>query len=343
MLQHYFDTYTAVFHNAAFDVAVLRRYGLVIDDYEDTMLMSYSIETGQEHGLEAWGERLGYAKMDYRAECIRLGYIDERSAAGFEFTQLWDLDLLMAYCKRDCELTHKLDKHLSAKLAEDERALELYYNVDLPYIEVIMEMEATGIVIDKSSLDPFYGQLTNAQARIQKRITNIIPWNITAKPTDYKGEGGSFKSSKNVERFGVDVVYNHCPLEPFNPDSDKQVAAALTQVYGWQPKVFTKTEAPKVSKDILVDVRNPLAQNINAYNKIGVIVGTFLETFRTQTDDKQILRGSFNQCIARTGRLSSSRPNLQNLPRRGKLGGEVRRLIYTPNPGKVVMWGGDLN
>lgn len=324
-----------VFHNASYDVAVLRAHDFVVPTFHDTMVLSYSWETGADHSLEAWGAKLGYPKMDYRQALIDEGYIDKKLKKGEEFKRLYDWDLMSRYCLRDCEITLRLWNHLSSLMQEnDPRAWKLYLNVEIPYVEVVMELESTGVYIDMERCLSLSSRLEDAKQRVTERIHRIVPWNRKVKAKEYKK--GYF--TRNGE-----TVYNHCPLEPFNPNSGDQVAEALTQLYGWEPEVFTDSGKPKTSADILMGLHNPLAQNLAAFSRMATITDTFITAFTERTDDNHILYGHFNQCITRTGRLSSSGPNLQNLPRRGRLGSLVRELVTTPDVGAWVLFDGDLS
>jgi DNA polymerase I-like protein with 3'-5' exonuclease and polymerase domains len=323
-----------IFHNASYDVAVLRAHGFEVPTFHDTLVLSYSWETGADHSLEAWGVKLGYPKMDYRQALIDEGYIDKKLKKGEEFKRLYDWDLMSRYCLRDCEITLKVWDHLSTLMQEkDPRAWKLYLNVEMPYVEVVMELESTGVYIDMERCLSLSSRLEDAKQRVTERIHRIVPWKKT-KPTEYK---------KGYYKRNEEVVYNHCKLEPFNPNSGDQVAEALTELYGWEPTVFTDSGKPKTSADILMDLSNPLAQNLAAYSRMATITDTFITAFTERSDDNHILYGHFNQCITRTGRLSSSGPNLQNLPRRGRLGALVRSLVTTPDAGSHVLFDGDLS
>ena len=302
-LQNVLDTYTPIFHNAAFDVKVLRKHGYKVHDYHDTMVMSYVLEPGLEggHSLRAWGDRLEYPKGEHD-----------------DWSQL--SDEMMAYCKRDAELTWGLWQHLHGPLLKDERAYSLYRDVELPFVEVIMTMEATGFYIDVDKARTLCMQWTAERQSIKQQHMQGLT--VPGKEHIYKR--GYYK--RNDE-----FTYNHCKLQPFNPNSSQHKAHLLFVKPDRKPLGRTESGEIKVDSDVLKQLSSvdPMAEHLlvvsNLTKHIGMVNG-YLERL-----DGRRLRGSFNQCLTLTGRLSSSNPNLQNIPTRGEMGHEIRGLFVAPN------------
>jgi len=138
------------------------------------------------------------------------------------------------------------------------------------------------------------------------------------------------------------VTYSHCKLEEFNPNSDEHVRVHLSRL-GVELEKETKTGKLSVDKFVLADLAgNPdprVSEFVSAMielNQYSTVESTFLNNFESKRDLHGRLRCSFNQCVTLTGRLSSSNPNLQNIPARGELGDMMRSLVVAPPGYKLI-------
>lgn len=324
---------TFVFWNAAFDVAVLRVHGVDVPPgrYNDGMVMSYVWEPAGEHSLREWGIRLGMHKGDFHD--FESGYSDE----------------MASYCITDTQITLTAFEELKTSLESDPEALDLYLDVELPFIEVIIEMESVGLYIDKKRLPEARQQIKEKLFDIHTSIETLIP-EIPGKLRELKKKKRDDQLQlKDVrlefieERPGSVFVYQE--YKPFNPNSGDQIAQVLMS-QGWEPKNFSETGKPQTGAGILEDLdaeKYPVVPYLLENALLSKIDGTFLSAFDEMSDEHSVLRGSFNQCITLTGRLSSSKPNLQNIPTKGELGQLCRSLVCTPNPEKLKIVSGDLS
>lgn len=316
--QHYLSHYTLIFHNAAFDVKVLRKHGFYIEpeSYYDTMIMSYVMEPGLDggHSLGAWGGRCGFPKGEHN-DWSR--YTEEMGE----------------YCQRDCRLTRRVFNKLKAFFDTDEKAARLLYDVELPFIEAIIAMETTGFYFDKEQAETMLATWSAARHKLQhdNTINGIL---VPGKEKIYaKG-----KHTRN----GV-TQYNHCTLVEFNPNSGDHVAYLVYDRGGVAPPAYTDTGKPSTSAESLAAVAEkvPVAKVLSemaTYTKhIGMVKG-YVERL-----DGRRLFGSFNQAVTLTGRLSSTNPNLQNIPTRGDMGQEIRKLFHAPEDTGYVIVGIDLS
>ena len=334
-----------VFHNASFDVSILRAYGIEVPKYHDTMIMSYAMRTSGPHSLASWGERLEVPKLltPKWLKPVKKGgktlvtalesYTDEMKTVTEE------------YCVQDTKTTWELLKFMERKM--DEATYQTYL-LDLAYSTIILDMECTGVYIDRKSLlslkENFCSQLESMLIEIANNTHKV-----EVKPLCYKREQPDKehlfieKKPRTDGKEGDEYFYKH--YVEFNPNSGDHVAQLLME-QGWQPKqLSSKTGKPVVDKFILEELapKYVLAELLTKYNKLEKLVSTYLTPFyEDYIDSHNIIRPSFNQCVTVTGRLSSSRPNFQNLPRHGENGKAIRGLVCAPNDDWVLI-GGDLS
>jgi DNA polymerase-1 len=183
-----------------------------------------------------------------------------------------------------------------------ERQLEkLFSQIELPLIEVLVEMERNGVLIDKDVLREQAKELEISLKQLQQEIF-------------------------------------HLAGEEFNPNSPKQVAQILFEKLKLPVQKKTKT-GPSTDASVLQDLAtlHPLPEKLLASRELEKLLNTYVhklpEYVHSQTGR---VHTNFNQSIATTGRLSSSDPNLQNIPIRTELGGQVRRAFIAP-PGKLLI------
>lgn len=320
--------YVPVFHNASFDVAVLRGHGFQVDKFHDTMILANFINSNREVSLESLCEELEIKNAKIK--------FDMKSWAkeGFSYTEE-----LADYAKRDTQATWELWNVLNSQVTEIE--LKLYNEVELQYCEIVMEMEKTGFYLDVDGAIDFATSLAKKIKEVENKITQ--QFSAFPKEKTYKREQENLELLRVEPRTdgkeGNQYVYR--VYEPFNPGSNDHKAWALME-QGWKPDVFTSTGKPKVDEGILSSLANkfPIADLYTQYSKYKKIHSSFAKPFIDKSDEHGVLRGSFNQCGTVTGRLSSSNPNMQNIPS-GGLGGDIRGLLGVQKGHKLV--GGDLS
>ena len=322
-----------VIHNAAYDVPILRHNSYTINPgkYVCTHVMAYLTHPGESHSLEAWGERLGYPKTHHE-----------------DWSQL--SQEMLDYCANDCVVTLKLFEHLSVEYDHDDKLWDVFQNLEMPYSEVIMEMERIGMYLDEDKIETLNQTLSERIDSVGNSIAELVPHvpsKLEWKEKDYEPvpvtyKKGYHKSSANLDKFGNTVVYDHSDLDPFNPNSGDQLAHVLMTKYGWKPKSYSKkTGKPVVDSDVLDKLDYPLVELLLNYRELAKLKSTFVDGLREATCEDGFARGRYNQCVTRTARLSSSAPNLQNLPARSELGSTIRDCVTAPNGWVTVV--GDLD
>ncbi|MFM1881851.1 MAG: polymerase, partial [Planctomycetota bacterium] len=295
-----------VAHNAKFDLQVLRAHGIrVAGLVADTMIESFLLEPERStHGLgDVAQQRLGQAKLSMEA----------LTGSGPHRRTLDRVDAALtgAYAATDADLTHRLHAQLSPQL--DAQGLRMLHDeVELPLVQVLADMEWNGIRVERD-------ELQRQRARLEALIVELRGRIAAASPV------------------------------AFNPDSPKQLASVLfnpvdAAVPGLGLPVVkrTKTGASTDAEvlEALADdasVTSPLPALIVEYRQLTKLVGTYLVALEQAIDPADgRVHASFHQTGAATGRLSSSDPNLQNIPIRTPIGREIRAAFTAPS-GAVLL------
>ena len=279
--------------NLKYDLEVLRNYDIELKGKMwDTMIAHYLIQPELRHN------------MDYMAE-IYLNYqtihIDELiGAKGKNQRSMRELDPkeVYEYAAEDADITLQLKNKLEPELKK-QGAEKLFYEIEMPLMPVLAEMEMTGVCLDTDSLAETSKQLTQRMLDIEQRIYELAG-------------------------------------EHFNIASPKQVGDILFD----KLKIIDK--AKKTKKGQYVTSEEVLQQLRHKHEIVGLILdhrglkkllGTYIEALPKLINPRTgHIHTSFNQTITATGRLSSSDPNLQNIPIRGEDGKEIRKA-FIPEPG----------
>lgn len=286
-----FDKHTVIFHNAKYDLKILRREGFVINDYHDTMLMAHLLNPMMPCSLDEVAYRyLGERKL----EIADKGNLD------------WTCETI-EYCLKDTELTYKLGLILLKELEKEPKQCTWYLESELPFVECILEMEGIGLVIDRNrtieAINEYEVKVEAALADVRS-IAPLVPGKeVIYKREDTHGFGYFVKHGK--------VTWSHCKLDEFNPASGDHIVHVLKSM-GWVPEKLTVTGKPSTEAEVLEELDYPIIKSILIYKDYQKAVGTYLEAFLHYSEplagEYSVLYGTFNQCGTITGRLSSARP-----------------------------------
>ena len=279
--------------NLKYDLEVLRNYDIhLAGPMWDTMIAHYLIQPELHHN------------MDYMAE-IYLNYqtihIDELiGPRGKNQKSMRDLlpSQVYEYAAEDADVTLRLKNKLEPELKKFE-CEDLFYNIEMPLMPVLAEMEMNGVCLDTDSLKETSNILNGRLKEIEHRI--------------YELAGKSF-----------------------NIASPKQVGTILFDELRIVEKAKkTKTGQYVTSEDVLQQLKNKheIVADILEYRGLTKLLGTYIDTLPHLINPRTgHIHTSFNQTVTATGRLSSSDPNLQNIPIRGEDGKEIRKA-FVPEPG----------
>lgn len=279
--------------NLKYDLEVLHNYGVSLaGPMFDTMIAHYLIQPELRHNMDYMAETLLHYRTIHIEELIGERGRNQRNMRDLKPAEVYE------YAAEDADITLRLYNVLLPKLKECG-AEQLFYEIEMPLMPVLAEMELNGIRIDTDSLAETSSILTSRMRQLETQI--------------YEAAG-----------------------EEFNISSPKQVGEIL---FGKmkivdKPKK-TKTGQYVTSEEVLQQLRhkNPIVDDILAHRGLKKLLGTYVDALPKLINRRTgHIHTSFNQAVTSTGRLSSSDPNLQNIPVRGEAGKEIRRC-FIPEEG----------
>jgi len=328
-LQKYLDSCDLIImHNGiCFDAPVLRKnWNITMKQNQmcDTLvlsrLLSPSLEGG--HSLDAWGQRLGFPKMDYKAAWIdEVTFEDNGNPNSFrKFVQYKEGDwfnkpimkLFEKYCIQDTLVTEKLYQHLTAELTRnkfDERSIKLEHNVQA----VIATQETNGFKLNERAAVTLLATLQNKLAILETELQNIFPTKTTPRVSEKTGK----------------------PLKPlvevFNPGSRKQIGERLIEK-GWKPEKFTENGQPIVDEGTLEGLDFPEAKAIAEFLLLQKRIAQIKSWLDVIQPDGRV-HGKVITNGAVTGRMTHHSPNMAQVPSCGSPYGEDCRDLWIVEKG----------
>jgi DNA polymerase-1 len=283
--------------NIKYDYIVLKREGLDLEGIDlDTMVLSYLLEPN-------WGK--------HNLEKLALSYLQTRlipyeEVAGRGKDALTmnavPVEKVVPYACQDADIALQLSAALWPRV-EEKNLDRLYRQIEQPLIRLLAEMEMWGVKVDGKALKGLSAELEAELKRLKKKV--------------YQASG--------VE---------------FNINSPQQLADILFHKAQLQPSRKTRiTKRYSTSLDVLQELAplHPLAQYALEYRQLAKLKSTYADALPLLINPETgRIHTSYNQTVTATGRLSSSEPNLQNIPMRGELGQRFRRA-FIPEPGSLLL------
>ena len=281
--------------NIKYDMQVLGNYGIKIKGHLfDTMLAHYLLEPDMRHNMDILAENyLSYSPVHIEA------LIGEKGRNQKTMREV-PVEKILEYAVEDADITHQLMEVFKPRI-EEEGLEKLASEIEMPLIEVLADMERTGVKINE-------GDLKIIAEDLRKDI-------ITLEEEIYSLAGTEFNIS-SPKQLG-DILFLRLKLD--------------------ENARMTKTKQFVTNEEILQRLRHkhPIIDKVLEYRGLKKLLSTYVEALPQLIDSKTgRIHTSFNQAVASTGRLSSANPNLQNIPVRDDRGREIRKA-FVPGDGSV--------
>ena len=275
-------------HNFKFDAAVLYQKCVTIQGVNfDTMVAHYLLEPDMKHSMDYLAE----VYLNYKPVSIET-LIGKKGKNQKSMADLSDEEVYEYACE-DADITFQLYEILKKKIGTPY-LMDLFYNMEMPLNNVLMKMEAQGIRLDTDALNSFSIELGESLINLEKEIIQLA---------------------------GTD----------FNVDSPKQLGAILFDVLAIDSKAKkTKTGQYKTDEQTLTKLigKHDIIPLILEYRKLKKLKSTYVDALpELVNENSSRIHTTYMQTVAATGRLSSTNPNLQNIPIRSEKGKEIRKAF----------------
>ncbi len=282
--------------NLKYDLLVLRRYGIDLAPLDDTMLISYAVDAGK--GGHGM-DALAARHLDHT--CISFKEVAGTGKAMVTFDQV-PLDKATAYAAEDADVTLRLWLALKPRLVA-ERMATVYERLERPLVPVLARMEEAGITVDRQILSRLSGDFAQGMAALEAKIHELAG-------------------------------------ETFNLGSPKQVGDILFDKMGLEGGKKTKTGAWSTGAGVLEDLAaqgHDLPQRLLDWRQLSKLKSTYTDALPGYINpDTGRVHTSFALAATTTGRLSSSDPNIQNIPIRTEEGRKIRTAFIAADGKKLI-------
>ena len=285
-------------HNIKYDLKVLSRYGISLSAPTfDTMIAHYLINPEARQNMDFLAQHY----LNYQAISIET-LIGKKGKSQGNMRDLEPSEISDYACE-DADITLQL-KHIFEKEIKKPHLKDLFYDMEMPLVEVLMEMEEEGITIDSKALAEYSKELDSTLIDLDSQIKELA---------------------------GME----------FNTDSPKQMGEVLFEKLKISAKAKkTKTGQYATSEDVLEKHKHdhPIVPLILEYRQLRKLKNTYVDALPTYCDQNDgRIHTNFMQTVTATGRLSSNNPNLQNIPIRSEKGREIRRAFVSRDKDHKLM------
>jgi DNA polymerase-1 len=284
-------------HHLKYDAHVFSRYGIALRGMAyDSMLESYVCNS-----VATRHDMDSTARFYLGVETIHFEDVAGKGARQLTFNQI-DLAAATEYAGEDADITLRLHQHLWAMLSETESLKTLYEQIEQPLVPVLLQMEQHGVLIDRDMLKIQSAELATTMRALEEKAHELA--------------GG-----------------------PFNLGSPRQLQEILFNQLGLPVIRKTPKGQPSTGEDVLQElaVRYPLPKVILEYRGVAKLKSTYTDKLPLQISPRTgRVHTCYHQAVAATGRLSSTDPNLQNIPIRTPEGRRIRQAFIAP-PGQLLL------
>jgi len=278
-------------HHLKYDAHIFSRYGIKLRGMQfDSMLESYVLNS-----VATRHDMDSVASKYLNISTIHYEDVAGKGAKQLTFNQI-DLEKASPYAAEDADTTLKLHQHLWGELEKSKDLKKLYEEIEQPLVPVLFDIEETGVLIDQKMLKKQSGELAKTMAKLEEKAHKLA---------------GS----------------------PFNLSSPKQLQQILFESLGLPIIRKTPKGQPSTAEDVLQELANEydLPQVILEYRTVSKLKSTYTDKLPEQIcPDTGRVHTSYHQAVASTGRLSSTDPNLQNIPIRTPEGRRIRQAFIAP-------------
>ena len=288
---------TKIGQNIKFDILFLKSYGIEVKgQLFDTMIAHYLLQPEMKHNMDYLSEvYLKYKTITYEELCGPKGK-GQLSIRSVDHQRLCD------YAAEDADVTLKLKNKLEPLIKENNLEY-LFYEVEMPLVSVLVDMEWNGVRIDVEALHSLSVDFTKQLADIENKVYELI------------GEQINLSSPKQVG----ELIFDKLKL-------DEKAKKTKTGQYSTSEEVLESLRGKHEVVGLILD-----------YRGIKKLLSTYVDALPALINPKSgKIHTSFNQAVTATGRLSSSNPNLQNIPVRDELGREIRKAFIADKDCKLI-------
>ncbi|MCR9709614.1 DNA polymerase I [Vibrio parahaemolyticus] len=291
------DAQAKVGQNLKYDASVLARYGIEMKGIKyDTMLASYVYNS-----VGGKHDMDSLALRFLQHSCISFEQIAGKGKNQLTFNQI-ELEQASPYAAEDADVTLRLHNRLFANIEQDEKLKSVYEEIEMPLFPVLSRIERTGVLIDDMKLS---AQSVEIAARLEE-----------------------------LEQKAYEIAE-----QEFNMNSPKQLQAILFEKMGLPVVKKTPSGTPSTNEEVLQELAldYPLPKLILEYRGLAKLKSTYTDKLPKMINPSTgRVHTSYHQAVTATGRLSSTDPNLQNIPIRNEEGRRIRQAFVAPAGYKIL-------
>ncbi|MGI2226972.1 DNA polymerase I [Shewanella frigidimarina] len=291
------DTPQKVGQNLKYDMSILANAGISLKGIRfDTMLESYVFNS-----IASRHDMDGLALKYLGHKNISFEEVAGKGAKQLTFNQV-HLDIAGPYAAEDADITLRLHQHLWPRLEKEPELASVFNELELPLIQVLSDVERQGVLIDSMLLSQQSGELAKKLDDLENKAYEIAE-------------------------------------EKFNLASPKQLQTLFFEKLGYPIKKKTPKGAPSTAEDVLIELAldYPLPKVILEHRSLAKLKSTYTDKLPLMVNATTgRVHTSYHQANAATGRLSSSEPNLQNIPIRTEEGRRIRQAFIAPAGRKIL-------
>ncbi|HBH7872380.1 TPA: DNA polymerase I [Vibrio parahaemolyticus] len=291
------DAQAKVGQNLKYDASVLARYGIEMKGIKyDTMLASYVYNS-----VGGKHDMDSLALRFLQHSCISFEQIAGKGKNQLTFNQI-ELEQASPYAAEDADVTLRLHNRLFANIEQDEKLKSVYEEIEMPLVPVLSRIERTGVLIDDMKLS---AQSVEIAARLEE-----------------------------LEQKAYEIAE-----QEFNMNSPKQLQAILFEKMGLPIVKKTPSGTPSTNEEVLQELAldYPLPKLILEYRGLAKLKSTYTDKLPKMINPSTgRVHTSYHQAVTATGRLSSTDPNLQNIPIRNEEGRRIRQAFVAPAGYKIL-------